>query len=439
MAQPFKGFLKVSNINQNVVRAKYGLRELLASQAQKVREGLQHGHKYPVNEVLQTNACNPHLFGHSPITFNRQVLSCMLNLELRDAKIYSKDVIDRADYYANKMGYPLGAYAPDIGYTIVMKNVANFLERRDGIPADPDDVFLTDGVTSGMNIVMRIITDGPKDGILVPGPHAPLYGALVTVHRAQAVPYYLADEGGWKIDIDHLQKTYDEQTKKGITLKAIFVNNPGNPTGKVLSQDEIQQVVDFARRNRLIILADEVFQDTVYKEGASFTSFKKVVATDKKGPVDLFSFHSASSALLGEGGFRAGYFEVYNLNSEVHDHFKKLKTMHVCSNTAGQIVVDLMVNPPNTQESSKETVEQYQKEKKSLIDSFKTGSKILSQSLHNMKNVSFNDIEGGIYGFPRLNLSQKAINEAKSRNVEPDVLYATEGISILVLSLSKFL
>lgn len=66
------------------------------------------------------------------------------------------------------------------------------------------------------------------------------------------------------------------EARKVCNPRAIVVINPGNPTGQVLSRKNIEEVIKFAYKEKLFILADEVYQDNVYAEGCKFHSFKKV-------------------------------------------------------------------------------------------------------------------------------------------------------------------
>lgn len=66
------------------------------------------------------------------------------------------------------------------------------------------------------------------------------------------------------------------EAKKVSNPRAIVVINPGNPTGQVLSKQNIEEIIKFALKEKLFIFADEVYQDNVYAEGSKFYSFKKV-------------------------------------------------------------------------------------------------------------------------------------------------------------------
>ena len=77
--------------------------------------------------------------------------------------------------------------------------------------------------------------------------------------------------------------------------------NPGNPTGQVLSYDNIKEIIQFAKDEGLFLMADEVYQENVYREGAQFHSFKKVLHDmGMEDDYQLASFHSCSKGYTGE-------------------------------------------------------------------------------------------------------------------------------------------
>jgi aspartate/methionine/tyrosine aminotransferase len=206
---------------------------------------------------------------------------------------------------------------------------------------------------------MSMLVRDDKDGIIVPIPQYPLYSALVTLTRAALVPYYLDEERNWGLDAENLIKSIEEAKKKGVCPRAIVVINPGNPTGQVMSAQDLAKIIKICYENNILILADEVYQTNIYKEGAVFVSMRKVL-NDMGAPynnsVEMVSFHSISKGLMGECGLRGGYFETYNLSQEAEELVFKLKSIELCSNTIGQTGVELMVNPPRLGAESKDTV-----------------------------------------------------------------------------------
>ena len=79
------------------------------------------------------------------------------------------------------------------------------------------------------------------------------------------------------MDVEELERAYQESVREGKKVKAIVVINPGNPTGSILSVDTIAKILEFSVRNRIVVIADEVYRENIYKEGASFNSFRKVL------------------------------------------------------------------------------------------------------------------------------------------------------------------
>lgn len=115
----------------------------------------------------------------------------------------------------------------------------------------------------------------------------------------------------------------------------MVIINPGNPTGNVLDESDIEQIVEFAHRNKVVLLADEVYQLNIYAKNKKFHSFKSICGRNPDKSPELFSFHSTSKGIMGECGIRGGYFEVFNISPEVKAQLDKLRTMFLCSNTTG--------------------------------------------------------------------------------------------------------
>lgn len=421
-----KHFLTLQNMNKAVIQAEYAVRGTMSIRAGKIQQELKEGKSFPFKEITECNIGNPQVFGQPPFSFNRQVLSAVMNPDLCKTSAYHKDIYKRAQYYLDNIHYGLGAYSDSAGFRCVRENIAKFIEKRDGVPSDPNNIYLTDGATFGLHISLQTILSSKNDGVMIPLPQYPLYSALLALDQAAQVPYYLNEKEGWRISTQDLQKSYDEAKKNGINPRALVVINPGNPTGQVLSTEEMKQTVEFAHKNKLVLLADEVYQKNVYKDGAKFISFKKIVA-ESKLPVDLVSFHSTSKGLMGECGIRGGYFELFNMDPKVQEQINKLRTMYLCSNTTGQILTDLMINPPTAKDNAPEVFEQFQKEEKAIFDSLKYRAQMVTKYLQSMKNVTCNEVEGAMYAFPRIHLSQNAIAEAKKRSMAPDLFYTMEG------------
>lgn len=88
-----------------------------------------------------------------------------------------------------------------------------------------------------------------------------------------------------------------------------------------------------------------------------------------------------------------------------------------------------MVNPPKRGVESDATVDQYELEHAALFSALKVKANLLTSTFNNMKNVTCTEIEGAMYGFPRVHFSQKFIDEAHAQGVEPDFLYCMDMVN----------
>ncbi|KAF1739990.1 hypothetical protein MXB_2828, partial [Myxobolus squamalis] len=151
----------------------------------------------------------------------------------------------------------------------------------------------------------------------------------------------------------------------------MVVINPGNPTGQILSYENMVDIVKFCDKNRLILLADEVYQENIYDEALQFHSFKKVVRDCgfTESNFSLVSFHSISKGYYGECGIRGGYMEIFGLKKEVKTQIFKLITTQLCSSSCGQVAMETVVNPPKLGDPSYES---FATERENILSGFKS-------------------------------------------------------------------
>lgn len=175
-------------------------------------------------------------------------------------------------------------------------------------------------------------------------PQYPLYSATLAEYGMVKIDYYLDEENCWSLSTKELERAYNSAKEK-CNPKAIVIINPGNPTGQVLKRENIEEIIKFAYKYKLVLLADEVYQANVYDKDSKFHSFKKVLI--EMGPpyseMELASFMSASKGFLGECGIRGGYMEIINMCPKVQAMLTKSITASLCSTTAGQVAISALV------------------------------------------------------------------------------------------------
>lgn len=324
--------LQLDDVNPHVRNAQYAVRGELAIKSEQYRAQLHRGEgkQLPFDSVISANIGNPQQLDQQPITFFRQVASLLENpllLEkedvLKNSLGYKPDVIQRARKLLDDVK-SVGAYSQSQGAPGIRQSVAEFIERRDGYTADPANIYLCAGASSGVNALMTVICATPQTGILVPIPQYPLYTATLSLLNAQLVPYYLDESRNWGTSVESIKTALQEARGRGVDVRAVVVINPGNPTGGSLIAEDITAVLEMAAQEKLVVLADEVYQTNVFE--GKFLSFKKCLRDLQKSKknsdgrfdnVELASLHSISKGMIGECGHRGGYYEMVGFDPEV--------------------------------------------------------------------------------------------------------------------------
>lgn len=270
--------------------------------------------------------------------------------------------------------------------------------------------------------MLRCPVDGKRPGVMVPIPQYPLYSATIAEFDMEQVGYYLNESKNWGLDVSELQRAIDE-AKKTSAIRAIVIINPGNPTGQVLSKENIEEIIKFAHKEGLFIFADEVYQDNIYAKGSKFHSFKKVLTEmgEPYSKLPMASFMSCSKGYMGECGIRGGYAEVINMCPDVQAALLKSISAQLCPTTIGQACIDCVVNPPRKGEPSYEL---FMKEKNGVLQSLLERAEMVAKTFNSIEGFSCNPVQGAMYAFPQIKLPPKAIEAAKQANQTPDSFYA---------------
>ncbi|KAI9614509.1 hypothetical protein KEM48_005974 [Puccinia striiformis f. sp. tritici PST-130] len=271
-----------------------------------------------------------------------------------------------------------------MGVPIIRKHIAEFLEKRDGFPADPETIYLTAGASAGVSNIMQLLLSSPTDGVMIPIHNTLIYGRI-----------------GLKFSSS--KDVYKKATNEGTKVKAMVLISPGNPVGNCLSRESMESIVRFCFKNKILLLADEVYQTNIFKpDDRPFISFKSVVKAMEPEIANgqaLINFHSISKGQTGECGRRGGYFELVNIPEKVQEQVYKL---------------------------ADESYELFKKEVDQIAESLKSRSNILAQAFNELPGLSCNYAQGAMYLFPKLVLPSKAHQAAEKVGVPVDEFYCME-------------
>lgn len=177
--------LQKDTLSDQVKNTEYAVRGKIPLRGEEIQNDIRNGKgKYNFTTTTSLNIGNPQAVGQGHITFNREVLSCLINPALITTDAISHDAKERAILYRKLLDTPMGAYTSNSkGYQYAREKVAEFINKRDNVTnADAKNIYLTNGAGEGVKLVFNMLIRGGNDGIMIPIPQYPLYSALITLN-----------------------------------------------------------------------------------------------------------------------------------------------------------------------------------------------------------------------------------------------------------------
>ncbi|HEL9644958.1 pyridoxal phosphate-dependent aminotransferase [Streptococcus suis] len=219
-------------------------------------------------------------------------------------------------------------YSNSKGIFSARKAIMQYCQLKKFPNVDIEDIYLGNGVSELITMSMQGLLDN-GDEVLVPMPDYPLWTAAVSLAGGQAVHYVCDEEANWYPDLDDMRSKITSRTK------ALVLINPNNPTGALYPKEVLEEIVEIARQNELIIFSDEIYDRMVF-DGAVHIPIATLAP-------DLFVVTmnglSKSHRICG---FRVGWMVLSGPKRHVRGYIEglnMLSNMRLCSNVLAQQVV----------------------------------------------------------------------------------------------------
>ncbi len=209
-----------------------------------------------------------------------------------------------------------------------LRDTEGYSDSRGLFAVTMNDIYTGNGVSDLINLVMQAMVE-TGDEILVPSPDYPLWTACVTLAGGRAVHYLCDEQADWLPDLDDMRAKITSNTK------AIVIINPNNPTGALYPREVLEEIVEIARQNQLIILSDEIY-DRLVMDGEEHVSIASLAP-------DLFciTFNGLSKSHM-IAGWRIGWISISGnkrLGKGLMEGIHMMSNMRLCSNVPAQSIV----------------------------------------------------------------------------------------------------
>jgi alanine-synthesizing transaminase len=283
-----------------------------------------------------------------------------------------------AVYKAMKDGK--NGYAPSPGIKEALDAIRAEAERK-GITS-VQDVFVTSGVSETVDICLSALLN-PGDNLLTPSPDYPLYSAVLAKLGIELNTYSLNEDDGWQPDLIDVHK------KIGPRTRGIVLINPNNPTGAVCSRRMLEAIAELARRNNLIIFADEIYDKLILDDDPHISLAS--VAPD----VPIVTFGGLSKNYLAPG-WRIGWGMVSGDVAAVKPYVEgigRLLRSRLCANHPEQYAIKAALEGP-------------QDHLKEVAGKLRARRDLTVKWCGSTPRVSCVSPKGAFYAFPRLDIPE---------------------------------
>lgn len=186
----------------------------------------------------------------------------VIHLEIGEPDFDTPKNIREAAKKALDSGYT--HYGPAAGLPDLRKTIAEYVSRTRGVAYSPNQVVVTPGAKPIMFfLILACVDEG--DEVIYPNPGFPIYESVINFIGGKPVPLRLHEDQDFRFRIGDLKKLITSKTRM------LIINSPHNPTGGILTKDDVRQIAELAVEHDLIVLADEIYSRTLY-DGFEHTS-----------------------------------------------------------------------------------------------------------------------------------------------------------------------
>jgi len=280
--------------------------------------------------------------------------------QIREAAIYS---IEKGHTH----------YTANAGMKELRSEISKYIKNNYNLDYNADnEILVTVGASEGIDLPLRAILE-KDDEVIIPEPSFVAYRGCVEASGGKAVPLVLKEEDKFKIIPKELEKVITKKTK------AIIIPFPNNPTGSIMTKDELKGIVEILKDKDILILSDEIYSRLTYGvKHASIASFEEI-----KDKVIYINGFSKSHAMTG---WRLGYICCHK---DLLAHMKKIHQYTLmCSSTVSQYAG--LEALKTCDENVEKMVAEYNRRRRYMVKGFRD------------MGLSCFEPEGAFYVFPNI-------------------------------------
>ncbi|MCH7818647.1 MAG: pyridoxal phosphate-dependent aminotransferase [Candidatus Marinimicrobia bacterium] len=291
-------------------------------------------------------------------------------------------------------------YGPASGDLELKEAIVEEMKSTRSVDIGVENVVVTPGAKPIMFYgILSCIEEG--DEVIYPNPGFPIYESMINFIGAKAVPLTLREEKDFSFDVEELTSLINEKTRM------IIINSPQNPTGGILSLEDLEQIASLVADRDIIVMTDEVYSRMVY-EGQHHSILSLDGMKEKTILIEGFSKTYAMT------GWRLGY--------------------GVMPKNVADMVSKFMVNSNSctasfTQRAGIQALRGPQDDSENMIAKFKERKSVIVDGLNSLPGISCRTPKGAFYVFPNIKETGLTSEEAENKFLNDAGVACLKGTS----------
>ena len=267
------------------------------------------------------------------------------------------------------------------------KAIAEFEGKMRGVTYSPEDVVLAPGCANALYVLHNALLD-TGDEIVAPDPSHYLGGptSYFTNFDAKAVPFKCNEEDNWTPDLDDLRRKITNKTK------AIFINNPNNPTGVIYNDQFIKEVIDIAGEHDLLMIGDEIYGLITFdgKKSSTITKFAGDVPSIVMSGISKYFMRT---------GWRVGYLCLHDPAEKAPELMSAVKSASTAYGMS-----DRGIPTPILAATALAIEDSPLKESLEMVDELQKRRDYVMKRIDEIEGMSCVTPEATLYAFPKIDL-----------------------------------
>lgn len=288
----------------------------------------------------------------------------------------------------------LTKYTPASGIVQLKEAVCKKFKKENNLDYTPKNIIISSGAKHSIsNALMAILN--PDDEVIIAVPYWVSYPEMVKISGGTPVFIHTKEENDFKFTISDLNKVLNDKTK------AIILNSPSNPTGSIYTEKELSEIADWAVKNNIFVISDEIYERLVYDgEHTSIAS----INDDIKNQTIVINGMSKAYAMTGwRIGYAAANEDIIKVMSNIQSH----TTSNPCSISQYASVKGLLGDQSDVEKMK----EQFEKRRDYMVN-----------TINSIKGISCRKPKGAFYIM--VNISQLKGTTIKGNKIESSLDFA---------------